>query len=307
VTKSVLAGDFDPYRFQQIETKCLISRLVWELRDRISGFRQHAITYGGNMQRKTPNPFLSLILMLILVSVACSTSAPPPTSTSTPEPTTTNTAVPTNTPRPSPTPRPTKTPNLAATQRTEELNAEAQEYFEKGYLATTNGRFRELEDFTDEWAQLGWYQWLSLDNKVSDFFMSAHFEWDSAYRNSDTSGCGFIFAIQPNNDHYAVFLDRSEVLFLVTDTSVGYSKPVGKTRGTGRIKFDYPAEADFTLIVKGAYAYVLVDGEVVGEYTLSQSRPMRGNLGLTILSGTNKDYGTRCSMTDLHLWIPNGG
>jgi hypothetical protein len=47
-----------------------------------------------------------------------------------------------------------------------------------------------------------------------------------------------------------------------------------------------------------------VDGEVVGEYTLSQSRSLHGNLGLTILSGTNKDFGTRCKMTNLHLWIP---
>ena len=32
---------------------------------------------------------------------------------------------------------------------------------------------------------------------------------------------------------------------------------------------------------------------------------MNGNLGLTVLSGTNRGYGTRCEMTDLHLWIPD--
>jgi hypothetical protein len=53
------------------------------------------------------------------------------------------------------------------------------------------------------------------------------------------------------------------------------------------------------------YSYVLVDGELIGEYTLSQSRPLEGNVGLTLLSGTNKDYGTRCEMTNLHLWIPD--
>jgi hypothetical protein len=258
------------------------------------------------MQRRTLNPFLSLILLLILVSVACSTSAAPPTPapTRTLEPTATNTIEPTNTPRPSPTPRPTKTPNLAATQRSEELNAEVRTYFEQGYLATTEGRFREFEDFSYDWAQLGWYQWLPLPEKASDFFLSAHFEWSSAYQSADTSGCGFIFAIQENEDHYAVFLDRAKVLFLMTDRALGFSKPVGTTRGTGIVKFGNPAEADFTLIVKGAYAYVLVDGEVLGEYSLSQSRSMRGNIGLTVLSGTNRDYGTRCEMTNLRLWIP---
>ena len=71
------------------------------------------------------------------------------------------------------------------------------------------------------------------------------------------------------------------------------------------MKFDYPAEADFTLIVNGISAYVLVNGEMAGEYTLAQSRPSLGGLGLTVLSGTNKDYGTRCEMTDLRLWLPN--
>jgi hypothetical protein len=135
--------------------------------------------------------------------------------------------------------------------------------------------------------------------------MSAHFKWSSAYRNADTSGCGFAFAIQDNYEHYAIFLDRSKIYFVETDR---FYNPVGLTRGTGRVNFDNPfdkpVEADFTLIVKGTYAYVLVDGEVVGEYTLSKSKILRGKLGFALLSGTNKDYGTRCEMTDIHAWIP---
>ena len=257
------------------------------------------------MHHKPLHALMSFAFILIIVSVACSTSQPTPvpTDTSVP-PTATETLVPTNTPRPSPTPRPTQTPNLAATARVDDLNAEAQEYFEKGYLATTDGRFRELEDFSYEWAQMGWYNWLPLRDSASDFFLSGHFKWDSAYKSSDTSGCGFIFGLQQNDDHYAVFLDRQKVLFLITDHAIGFSKPVSPTRGNGVVKFDYPAEADFTLIVKDAYAYVLVDGEVVGEYTLAQSRASKGGIGLTVLSGTNKDYGTRCEMTNLHLWLP---
>lgn len=254
------------------------------------------------MHRKNRTPIVSFVLMLILVSLACATSQPTPTST--PEPTATKTSTPTKTPRPSPTPRPTNTPNLAATALAEERNAEIQDYYDKGYLTTTDGRFRELDDFSYDWAQMGWYNWLSLRDSAQDFFLSAHFKWNSASKTPDISGCGFIFGIQPNDDHYAVFLDRSKVFFLMTDKRLGFSKPVGTTRGTGRVKFDYPAEADFVLIVKEAYAYVLVDGEVIGEYTLSQSRISHGRLGLTVLSGTNKDYGTRCEMTNLHLWIP---
>ena len=259
------------------------------------------------MGPKAFSPFMVFAFVLLLASLACAVAQPTPASTNTPQPTVivTETATPTRTPRPSSTPRPTWTPNLAATQRVEELDAKVQAYYENGYLATTEGKIIELDDFRYDWAQLGWYNWLPLKDSASDFFLSAHFKWDSAFKNSDISGCGFIFDLQPNDDHYAVFLDRAKVFFLTTDHALGYSKPMSPTRGTGRVKFDYPAEADFTLIVKGTYAYVLVNDEVVAEYTLAKSRSMQGGLGLTVLSGTNRDYGTHCEMTDLHLWVPN--
>jgi len=232
------------------------------------------------------------------------TSTPAPTDT--PAPAATITRTPTHTPRPSPTLRPTRTPNLAATERIEGFNADTQSYFEKGYLTTTDGKFIEYEDRTEETARLRSYSWSIQNDEASDFYMSAHFKWSSAYRNADTSGCGFVFAIQANQNHYAIFLDRSKIYFVETDQ---FYRPVGLTRGTGRVKFDNPAdkpvEADFTLIVKGTYAYVLVDREVVGEYTLSQSKLLTGKLGFALLSGTNKDYGTRCEMTNIRLWVPN--
>lgn len=265
------------------------------------------------MQNRKFNPLLSMFLILAFVSLACSSAAPEPTSTPVPTdtsaPTATNTATPTNTPRPSPTPRPTKTPNLAATQKHEAFNAEAMTYFDAGYLSTSSGRISEIDDFGYDWAQLGWYNWLPLGKNVSDFYLSAHFKWSSAYLHADTSGCGFMFAIQENGDHYAVFLDWTRVLYLNADQSTSYSRPVGLTRGTSTVKFDNPsvspAEADFTLIVNGIHSYILVNDELIGEYTLAQSKVLKGDLGLTILSGTNKDYGTRCEMTNIHVWTPN--
>lgn len=256
-------------------------------------------------------PVFRFMFLMVLFSLACSTtilqSSPTPAPTDTSLPTATDSPTPTITPKPSSTPRPTRTPNLAATEKYEEFNAEAQKYYDLGYLTTVNGRFVEYDDFEEEWAQLGWYRRWNLRESARNFFISARFKWSSAYRSADISGCGFAFATQPNEDHYAVFLDRSRVYFVVTDY---YFQPFGPTRGNGRVDFgnpfDAPLEADFTLIVKGTNAYVLVDNGLVGEYTLSESRAVRGRIGLTLLSGTNKDFGTRCEMTNLHLWIPRG-
>ena len=262
------------------------------------------------MQPQKPSPVLLLISTFVLVSLACSSSAAAPTSTSTPQATATITPTPTNTPRPSVTPRPTRTPNLAATQQMEKFNAETQGYFDLGYLTTADGEVSEFDDSTEEWAQLDYYQPSALLGKASDFYVSAHFKWTSAYRNAAESGCGIIFGASEAGDHYAVFLDRAKVIFLDNSRSAHYSLPVKTTRGTDIVKFDNPfdkpVEADFTLIVQDAYVHVLVDGEVVGEYTLSQSRSLDGLIGLALLSGTNKDFGTRCETTNLHLWVPNG-
>src|SRR5512138_538865 len=243
--------------------------------------------HGGYMQRRSQSFIKLLVFILILVSLACSTSqlAAP---TSTPKPKPTKTRTPTKTPKPSQTPQPTRTPDIEATQYRDKLNTEVQTYYDAGYLTTTDGKFKEYDDFYKDWAQLGWYNSWKLKDTASDFYMKAHFKWSSAYRSADLSGCGFIFALQDNEngDHYAVFLDRSKVYFVVTGY---YYEPFNPTRGTARVKFDNPAdhpiEANFTLIVKGTTAYVLVDEELVGEYTLSASKPLDGQLGLALLSG----------------------
>jgi len=259
------------------------------------------------MDFQKSNTLLSSIIIMAFVLSACSFSAAQPTPTTaftdTPKPTATITLTPTKTSRPSPTPRPTKTPNLAATERADGFIAEAQSYFDKGYLTTVSGKFKEFDDFKTEWAQLNWFRWWPLDQKAGDFFITAHFKWESAFKNADTSGCGFIFDLTADSLYYAVFLDRTDVHFL-TKTATGVRR-LGKTRGTGTVNFDNPAEADFTVITKGAYVYVLVDGELIGEYTLSQSKPLHGDIALTVLSGTNKDYGTRCEMSNIHVWMPN--
>lgn len=245
-----------------------------------------------------------VFLILVLASLsACSSGTPvEPTATpEPPEPTATNTAspTPTETPRPTATPRPSATPDVAATQRVDEFQALLQSFEENGYIGTTKGQIDEIPPFNEEWAQIGWYQWWPYDDVYSDFVFKAHLNWSTAISTTDESGCGFIFGLQENNDHYVVFLDKARILFLMARGSRVYL--VGKTRGSGRANFGNPAEADFAVAVKGQSAFVSVNGEVT-EYTLSVDQTTQGVYGVTLLSGTNSDYGTRCEMTDVMFW-----
>ena len=250
--------------------------------------------------------FVHVCLILVFTSTACSvgtmaepTATPEPTTTNTALPTLTSTSPPTNTPRPTSTSRPTETPDVAATQRIDEFQILLQSFEEEGYIETTEGEILEMPSFEEEWAQIGWYRWWPYDEVDSNFVFKAHFKWSSARDTSDDSGCGFIFGIQENDDHYVVFLAPSRILFLLKRGSGIYQ--VGKTRGSGRVNFGNPAEADFAVAVKDQNAYVSVNGEVT-EYTLSVDQTSRGTYGVTLLSGINSDYGTRCEMTDVLFW-----
>jgi len=248
--------------------------------------------------------YLYAFLVLVLASVACSLGASPePTeipATKTPLPT--STPNPTSTPKPTSTPRPTETPDVVATEMSElesEMSVLVQGYHDEGYLPSADGEYIPLADFEEDWAQIDWYRWWTFDLTASTFVMSGHFNWSSAVDYPAISGCGFAFDVSENSA-YAVFVDKDRILFL---NGKGYE--VGKTRGSGRVSFSLPAEIDFTLIVNSEEhkAFALVDGEFIGEYAISQNENISGAVGYSILSGTNRDFGTHCEITNASLWV----
>ncbi len=244
---------------------------------------------------------LSFLSMALVIS-ACSSLAPAPTSTATPEPTATQTLTPTITPTATATLKPTRTPDLAATQRYDEMYARVQEFREQGYISSAAGAYVELADFVLRMPKINYYSWDNTGKIATNFVFSAHFRWSTATKTPNVSGCGVVFALQEDGEHYfAVFLDKALLRFLQADGS-GVHR-LGKTSGSDVFKYDNPADANFTLVVSENHAYVFVDDFKVIVYTLPQNVLMKGELGLGLRSGTNKDYGTRCEMTDIRVWI----
>ena len=153
-------------------------------------------------------PIMIVVLFFNLVT-ACSPAA---TSVPTQAATATVTLVPptpTNTAKPTSTPKPTATPNVAATQQIEDFNATLQDFMDQGYVAGTEGEIAQFDDFNQDWAQLGWYQWWPLQDIQSDFVFKGHISWSAASNTPEISGCGIVFGLQENQDHYGVFIDKS--------------------------------------------------------------------------------------------------
>ena len=247
------------------------------------------------MDKKAHGPILLAVVILILASLACGAAQPatpvPPADTPVPA---TATLAPTSTPRP------TATPNVAATQMYNDVFSKVQKFADDKLIPGTNGDYIELDDFNESFSQIGWYQSYPTKTVLESFVFVGHLKWQTATQTSDVSGCGILFGQQEDTSDYAVFLDKSRVYFS-SSTPQFYSE-LGKTRGSGRLSFGNPAEADLTLLVYNNYAYVYVDDKLIGEYTLSKDKPLKGVFGYGIISGTNKNYGTSCEVTNARVW-----
>jgi hypothetical protein len=180
------------------------------------------------------------------------------------------------------------------------LLAQVQKFKEEGHIPTTDGELIRFDDFSQTFSQLGYYQAYPTDLELENFVFAGHLKWSTATATDDNSACGILFGAQPDNSDYAMFLDKSRVYF--SSSTARFYSELGKTSGTGRVSFGNPADADLSLVVYQTHAYVYVDGEFIGEYTLSSSKPLKGVFGYGIISGTNKDYGTRCEITNAAVW-----
>ena len=192
-----------------------------------------------------------------------------------------------------------------ATSTAQPLGAAVERLVSEGYLSQGQGRYESLLDFYREWAQINWYQWYDTGKAPTDFVVQAHVAWESA---SDTanwfnSGCGFVFREAPRDadnqalNHYLAYLGLDGVAYLVRQRNSEYLE-LGHAK-YGRV--DVPAgEATIMLAVEGESISFFVNDEHV--ITRQDGALASGGLSYTLLSGTNRDFGTRCEMTEVGLW-----
>ena len=249
--------------------------------------------------------FVALTLLLSIALSSCGFAAPEPTATPTAAPSATLLPTSTNTPPPTSTPLPTATPNVEATQQAEAFQLALESFQKKGYITTTDGEAQYLKSFKKEFAKLhDYFKWgfpQEVKDEYSNFVLSAHFEWGSYSSTPDVSGCGIGFGIKENGDHYAIFLDRENLILIRARGSRLYL--MGTAGGDRYPTIPIPARSDFAIAVSETTLAVLVDGYMVN-YNLSSDQSGQGKIAYSLLSGTNSGYGTRCEMSNIIFWTP---
>lgn len=169
-----------------------------------------------------------------------------------------------------------------------------------GSISTSDGRLSRLDDFSESWAQINWFQWFQTGKSPANFVVKADVAWESASDKADwyTSGCGFVFRADREGDNfYMIYLALDGRVRLLRNRNGNLGEAGAKYYGN----LDVPkGNAVFMLVVEGNKISAYVNGEPAFERT--DNTHTEGRLAYTLISGTNKDFGTRCDMTDVWLW-----
>ena len=170
---------------------------------------------------------------------------------------------------------------------------------QSGIIPESNGDFRYHEDYENEWAYLRWYQWETFDN-AKNFVISADLEWHSASStpNFEDAGCGFVLrAEDTNNNLYAALNMDGKVHFggIHEGSWLGYKSFV---YGSHSIK----GTAQLVVVANEGTISAYVDGSYIGQQA-GVAIDRSGSLAFSTFSGTNKDYGTRCSFRNVYYYV----
>jgi hypothetical protein len=170
---------------------------------------------------------------------------------------------------------------------------------DEGVVKSENGDYARPDDFQQEWAQLGWYRWWGTGYTAENFVLSADVAWQSASNTADwyTTGCGIVFSLDDEDNHHLVFLNLDGYGVLARnakgDLKVMAAQRYGKvSTPDGNVKI--------MLVVDDKRINFYVNDQLVTK--AYDSSLNEGAIALTLLSGTNKDFGTRCKMTNIELF-----
>ena len=189
-----------------------------------------------------------------------------------------------------------------------------QKIFDVDQISTTKGTYKKLGDFSASLDQTFGYQWQSTGVIAEDFIVRADFSWSMADQNN-YSGCGFVFREKSSDHYYFIALDAVDGILLsarkIGFDSFGvastYNFSIAASRKTKLPDMgNNPYKANFTLVVNNLKAYTYINDEYYSEYDLLKNWLTEGGpLSFMILSGSDKDFGTRCDITNAAVWTIN--
>lgn len=168
----------------------------------------------------------------------------------------------------------------------------------EGKIPETPGSIMKIGNFSDELAHIGYYSWFPI-TEAENFVLSTKIQWESGtpHPNSSQAGCGIVFrADSVTNYHVMASVRLDGTVYISGVNQTGITKYGNNYYGL----YSVEGSKDLTLIVNGMDAYVYLDGILVMD---RHSIPDYGKgVGPAILSGSNLNFGSRCTWSDTFLY-----
>ncbi len=165
-------------------------------------------------------------------------------------------------------------------------------------VIAAGGTTFSLMDHTDEWARIDWYQWRTFNN-AKNFLFSANVSWASAHErpNTETAGCGIVFRENGTDNMLEVSLRMDGFIYMSGYRNGNYLSYTKAGYGSPQIK----ATHQFVVVANAGTITVFVDGVQKARWT-DVAVNDNGYMGFATMSGTNKDFGTRCEWEDIYYY-----
>jgi hypothetical protein len=260
---------------------------------------------------------VAFLIVSTIILAGCLVSSPgkptsntiPPESTATLQPS--NTIIPTNTIMPSPTntPEPTKTPVPSSTP-TPDLFAVVGDHiktYKSEELVHVFNEFSKsktlvLDNYSYNAARTHTLFPSYTDLQPEEFLVISKVKWSHAPgRITDSAAsCGFTFRF--NNDdksYFAVISADGNTRFINADDK--YWRGLDHKMILSQSFTATTDEVEFVMAVMPERFVLAIDGEIILDNPMKWDST--GYFGYALISGTNRDYGTRCTFTDTTLFI----
>lgn len=170
----------------------------------------------------------------------------------------------------------------------------------KGRIDTLGGDYRELADLDSSLAQMGYFQNHPFDVTAQDFLIQSEISWKSAYEKPDTidSGCGFTFRENSSESFLQAFVAMDGNIYVRAFRNGAEIPLVTYNYG----QWSLEGNGIFTVVCSGSKISFLFNQQLLGTVT-DATWISSGNIGLTVFSGTNYDFGISCSFRKNQLYL----
>ena len=200
---------------------------------------------------------------------------------------------------------PTLETDSVTTELPSDLTAEVRNYYEMGYLPFQNGKLYVLDDFSRSSLPSKIFDFSRTGQEAQDFALWADIELDS--KGSTTypnyTGCGFAYRVQNNSEGYTAILTNNAVRMGYCKNGMTQCELFGTTFGTGEVNVRNGTKARFLLTINKDVAHVLVDGVLVGQYTLFTTKLLgMGEIYFGAVSDLNGGYWSNCQISNVRVW-----